>query len=75
MQFFSLCFKGTVAGDFYPLVLFINRSHLGLCLLHYIFFEFCFEFAELFEFEIRTALWATAGNEIFFANSRNLKLV
>jgi hypothetical protein len=68
-------FKETVAWDFYPLVLFINRSHLGLCLLHKIFLEFCFEFAELFEFKIRTALWATAGNPILFANSRNLKLV
>ncbi len=57
--------KGTVAWDFYLLVLFINRSHLGPCLLHSFFFEFCFEFAKLFEFEIRTALWATAGNQIF----------
>jgi hypothetical protein len=53
---FPLCFlKGAVAWDFCPLVLFINRPHLGLC----------FEFAELFEFEIRTALWATAENKFF----------
>jgi hypothetical protein len=31
---------------FCPLVLFINRTHLGPCLLYYILFEFCFEFAE-----------------------------
>jgi hypothetical protein len=34
-------------------------------LLH--FFKFCIKFAELFEFEIRTAQWATAGNQIFLA--------
>jgi hypothetical protein len=67
--------KGTVAWDFYPLVLFINWSHLGPCLLHSIIFKFYFEFADLFEFEIRTALWATAGNQIFFADTRDLKLV
>jgi hypothetical protein len=39
-----------------------------------IFFEFCFEFAELFEFEIRTALWATAGNQIFLEQALDLKL-
>jgi hypothetical protein len=57
--------KGTVALDFCPLVLVSNRQHLGHCLLSYIFFEFCFEFAELFEFEIRSALWAIAGNQFF----------
>ncbi len=30
--------------------------------------------AELFEFEIRTALWATAENKIFFEDARDLKL-
>jgi hypothetical protein len=59
---------------FFPLVLFINRPHLGPCLLYYIIFKFCFEFAEFFEFEIRTALWATAGNQHFFAETKDLKL-
>jgi hypothetical protein len=39
-----------------------------------VFFEFCFEFVELFEFEIRSVLWATAGKQIFLANPRNVKL-
>ncbi len=66
--------KGTVANDLCPLVLFINQPNLGLCLLYKIFFEFCFEFAELFEFEIRTALWATAENQIFWADAMDLRL-
>ncbi len=38
-------------------------------------FEFCFEFAKLFEFEIRTPLWTTAGNHIFLGvNNGGLKL-
>jgi hypothetical protein len=40
-------------------------------LLH--FFEFCFEIAELFEFEIRTAVWPLRRNK-FFADTRDLKL-
>jgi hypothetical protein len=68
------CVKGIVALDFCPLVLFINRPHLGSCLLYKFFFEFFFEFAELFEFEIRTALWAKAENQIFFADAVDLKL-
>ncbi len=68
-------FKGTVAWDFCPLVLVSNGLHLGLCILSYIFFEFCFEFAELFEFGIRTVLWATAGNQIFLKQIMDLKLV
>ncbi len=66
--------KGTGAWDFCPLVLFSNRPRLAPCLLYYIFFEFCIEFAELFEFEIRTAQWATAENQTFLANTRDLKL-
>jgi hypothetical protein len=31
---------------FCPLVLFINRTQFGPCLLYYFLFEFCFEFAE-----------------------------
>ncbi len=62
-------FKGTVAWDFCPLVLFINRPNLGLCLLYKNVFEFCFEFAEFFEFEFRTALWATAENQILFEDA------
>jgi hypothetical protein len=69
-----LYIKGKVAWDFCPLVLFSNRPRLAPCLLYYIFFEFCIEFAELFEFEIRTVQWATAGNQIFLANTRDLKL-
>jgi hypothetical protein len=38
------------------------------------FFEFCFKFAELYEFEIRTALWATAENQIFLEDALDLKL-
>ncbi len=57
--------KGTIAWDFCTLVLFINRPHLGTCLLYKIFFEFCSKFAELFEFKISTMLWATAENQIF----------
>jgi hypothetical protein len=30
------------------------------------FFEFCSEFAELYEFEIRSALWASGENKIFW---------
>ncbi len=70
----SSSFKGTVAWDFRPLVLASNRLYLGLCILSYIFFEFCFEFAELFKFKIRTALWATAENQIFWEQTVDLKL-
>ncbi len=66
--------KGTVAWDFCPLVLIINRPNLGLCLLYKNVFKFCFEFTELFEVEIHTELWATAENQIFFADARDLKL-
>jgi hypothetical protein len=45
---------------------FIHKSTpLGSLFIFYIYFSFCFEFAELFEYEIRTALWTTAGNQIF----------
>jgi hypothetical protein len=47
---------------------------MGSCLLYKFFFELCFEFAELFELEIRTALWATVENQIFFADAMDLKL-
>jgi hypothetical protein len=54
---------------------FIHQSTpLGLLLTLQNFFKFCFEFAELFEFEIRTALWATAENQIFLADAMDLKL-
>ncbi len=36
----------------------------GPLLLYYVFFEFCFAFADLFELKIPTALWATAQNQI-----------
>jgi hypothetical protein len=37
---------------------FIHQLRLGPCLLYYIFFKLCFEFAKLFEFKIHTVLWA-----------------
>ncbi len=43
--------KGTVARDFLPLVFFMNRTHLYPWFMSYNVFEFCFEFAEIFEFE------------------------
>jgi hypothetical protein len=38
-----LLLKGTVAWDFYRLVLFINRSHLGPWLLYKFFFRILFQ--------------------------------
>jgi hypothetical protein len=66
--------KGTVAWDFPPLAFLISWSHLGSCCIYYIFFQFWFKFAELFKFEMRSALWATAGNQNCFADTRDLKL-
>jgi hypothetical protein len=51
---------------FSTLAFFINRHYLGSSLIRYILFYFCFEFAKLYEFEIRSVLWATVGNQIFF---------
>jgi hypothetical protein len=52
----------------------VNWPHIGPYLLYYISFKFYFEFAEFFDFEIHTALWATGENQIFFADTRDLKL-
>jgi hypothetical protein len=60
--------------NFSPLAFFINRPRLGSCFISYIFFEICFEFVELFKFEIRPMLWAIAGNQIFFVDTKYLKL-
>jgi hypothetical protein len=38
------------------------------------FFRILSEFAELFDFKIRTALWATADNQIFFEQTKDLKV-
>jgi hypothetical protein len=38
------------------------------------FLEFCFEFAEFFEFKIHSAPWTTVGSQIFFADTKDLKL-
>jgi hypothetical protein len=66
--------KGAVAWDFPPLVFFHQLTPFGplFHLLHFLLI--CFEYAALFEFEIRSSLWATAGNQIFFADTRNLRL-
>jgi hypothetical protein len=57
-----------------PLAFLINRPRLDSCCIYYIFIELCFEFADLFEFEIRTVLWVTARNLIFFADTRDFKI-
>jgi hypothetical protein len=72
---YKIDFKGTVAWDFRSLALLIDRHQMGPSLPHLLyFFEFCFEFAELVESETCSALCDNAGNQIVFANTRNLKL-
>ncbi len=72
LHYWQVNIKGTVAWDFCPLVFFINRPYLGPCLLHKNFFEFCFEFAELFEFEILRC--GPLRNTNFLADTRDWKL-
>jgi hypothetical protein len=38
------------------------------------FLKFCLEITELFEFKLCPALWAIAVYQIFFADTRDLKL-
>jgi hypothetical protein len=63
--------------DFRPLGYMYHQSTPVGPLFHKLFvFEFCFEFAELFEFEHRYAQWATAEIQICFAYTKHLtKLV
>jgi hypothetical protein len=65
----NIYIKGTAAWDFCPLVLFINRPHWGPCLLYYII-QILFQICGVIQIKICTAPWATAGNQIFFADTR-----
>ncbi len=58
--------KGTVACDFRPLAFTINRTHSGLCFVNKFLFEFCFKFAELFEFKNCYALYGPLLATSFF---------
>jgi hypothetical protein len=52
----------------------VSRPHLEHPVSNNAFFEFCL-FAELFEFEPCSALWATAGNPNFLcADTKDVKL-
>jgi hypothetical protein len=45
--------KGTVARDYWALVFFfMHRTHLAPLFMSYYIFEFGFEFAEIFVFEV-----------------------
>jgi hypothetical protein len=54
--------------------IFRQLTPFRLLFIYYIFIHFGFEFAELFECEIRPGLWAIAGNQIFFVRTKDLKL-